>query len=390
MILQRWQQVFDQHHNAVALTADGRGFTFAELQTLALDHTGDVAQGSTLEVVVALLAAILKQGVVQVVEKDRQRRMPWVTPPPGTFLVKQTVGSTGMRRCQFFSAEQIMADVDRLHAAMKLVECDAVVSAISPAHSYGLTVTVLQTLLQGLPLQVVNEPFPQQVKAALSRCERAFLPGIPALWKAWLIGQVDLSAVHHAVSAGSPLSLELERRCLETRGVKLHNLYGTSESGAISYDASETLREEASDVGALLPGVELLPHPRGAVFVRSSAVGMGYDENLPGEIMGEGEFLSCDVGELRAGRLHWISCQGAGINVAGRKISPHEIAAKLSHTLGLAVEVRGEICADVERCQQVVARVAVPAEELTMAFKQRACANLAPWELPRRWESLGA
>jgi long-chain acyl-CoA synthetase len=334
---------------------------------------------------VAILSAILKGGTVQVVEKDRSRRIAVSPVPAETFLIKQTVGSTGVRRCQFFSEAQILADVDRLHAAMGLAECDGAVGAISAAHSYGLTVTVMQTLLHGLPLHVAEDPFPQQVSGALRGLQRAFLPGIPGLWRAWLIAGVDLSLVKRAVSAGSPLTLGLEQQCLEQRGVKLHNLYGTSESGAISYDASETLRSEASDVGELLPGVEI--ECGGALRVMSDAVGLGYDETLRGEEMGGGAFLTADEGELREGRLHWLGCHGAGINVAGRKISPGEIAVKLSQALGLAVEVRGEASVDAERCQHVVARVPVPAKELTLALKQKASVGLAPFELPRRWES---
>lgn len=386
MILQRWQHVLEQRRDAVALHSAERTLTFAALDAAARVFDGKVARGSVEEVMTGILAAILRQDYVQVVEKDREQRLPTRPPPAGVFLVKQTVGGSGLRRCQFFTAAQILADVDRLHAALKLDGCDAVVSAISPAHSYGLTTTVLQTLLHGLPLHAVAAPFPHLLGEAMEANERAFVPGIPALWRAWLMAGVPMRRAALCVSAGSPLSLELERRFREAHGMKLHSLYGTSEAGAISYDAKDTPREDASDVGTLLPGVHAEVTENGLLQVRSDAVGLGYDELLPGEVFGDGQFLTCDEAEVAGERLRWLRCRGEGINVAGRKLAPGEIAAKLRQVLGLdGVRVSGQASNDAERCQQVVAEVDLTPAELTPELRQRACASLAPWELPRRW-----
>ncbi|MEZ5384730.1 MAG: AMP-binding protein [Prosthecobacter sp.] len=386
MILQRWQHVLERRRDAVALYSAERTLTFAALDAAARDFDGKVARGSAEEVMTGILAAILRGDYVQVVEKDREQRLPSRPPPAGTFLIKQTVGGSGLRRCQFFTAAQILADVDRLHAALKLDGCDVVVSAISPAHSYGLTTTVLQTLLHGLPLHAVAAPFPQLLGEALKIHKCAFLPGIPALWRAWLMAGVPMDCVGLCVSAGSPLTLELERRFHEACGMKLHSLYGTSEAGAISFDASDVLREDASNVGMLLPGVQAWVTENGLLQVHSDAVGLGYDDLLPGEVFGGGEFLTCDEAEVAGERLRWLGCRGEGINVAGRKLAPGEIAAKLRQALGVeGVRVSGQASADAERCQQVVAEVDLSPAELTPELRQRACASLAPWELPRRW-----
>ena len=386
MILQRWQHVLEQRRDAVALHSAERTLTFAALEAMAHDFDGRVARGSVEDVLVGVLAAILRGESVQVVEKDREKRQPPRPPPAGTFLIKQTVGGSGLRRCQFFTAAQILADVDRLHVALKLDRCDAVVSAISPAHSYGLTTTVLQTLLHGLPLHAVAAPFPHLLAEALQSHERTFLPGIPALWRAWLMAGVPLQRAGLCVSAGSPLTLELEQRFREAHGRKLHSLYGTSEAGAISYDASETPRQDAADVGTLLPGVHAQVTENGLLQVRSAAVGLGYDDPLPGEVFGDGEFLTCDEAALTGEHLRWLGCRGEGINVAGRKLAPGEIAAKLRLALGVeGVRVSGQTSSDAERCQQVLAEVDLTPAELTPELRQRACASLAPWELPRRW-----
>ncbi len=390
MIGERWQQVLEKHGDEVALHHPAGRLTFARLDEEArrLKPTGDyvLAQGGAAELLRAVLAGVLHGRCVHVVEKDRSRRVPEGGVPAGAFLIKQTVGGSGLRRCQFFTAAQVLADVDRLHAALGLDQCGACVAAISPAHSYGLSVTVLQTLLHGLPMHWVPEPFPAPLGEALRQHERVFLPGIPALWRAWLRAGVPLANVSLAVSAGSPLTLALERNAWEAAALKLHNLYGASECGAVSYDASQLPREDERDVGALLPGVSAEVDAQGLLLVQSSSVGLGYDEILAGECFGEGRFRTCDRGEVKDHRLLFQECAGAGINVAGRKLSPEEIAAKLRAATGLKkLSVHGVPSRDPERCQEVVAVVGVPASELTPAFRGTACLGLSPWEIPRRW-----
>lgn len=349
---------------------------------------GDVfiAQGDTPDILRATLAGLLRGVPVQWVEKDRQRRVPVIPPPEGTAFIKQTVGGTGVRRCQFFSFDQVAADVDRLYDALDLSHRGVAVAVISCAHSYGLTMTVMQTLLHGVPLCWAPQPFAQPLMEALRHHERAFLPGVPAMWKAWLMGQVTFANISLAVSAGSPLTRELEAMARGKHGLKLHNLYGTSECGAISWDAGESPRDDARDLGTLLPGVETETDVEGCLIVKSSSVGLGYDETLPGEIFGNGMLATCDAVSVERGHLKLKKLLGRGINVAGRKLSPDEIAAKIRHAGDLGeVRVFGAPSRDPERCQDIVAQVPLPQTEIDVAFKTKVCAALAPWEVPRRW-----
>lgn len=391
----RWQQILQAQGDNVALWLPDGVVTYRELESraraLPVQHCPQLGafylgQGDGAEVTVAVLAGFLTGLPVQVVEKDRQRRVPVASAPPGTALVKQTVGSSGWRRCQFFSLAQIAADVDRLHEALGLSDCTLALAPLSVAHSFGLTTTVLQTLLNGLPTHWLPTPFPTGLAEALAQSECVFLPGVPAMWKAWLIAGLDLSRVRLAVSAGSPLTLDLEKRVRESFGLKLHNLYGTSECGAISYDASEEPRVSAEDLGTILPGIECRTGAQGRLAVHSDGVGFGYDETLPGEFFEAPEHLTSDLIQPQGRQLHYQSCAGAGINVASRKLSPAEIAAKISESLGgVSVRISGSPSRDPERVQDVVCHLDLPPETLTQEFKAKVCAALAPWEVPRRW-----
>lgn len=391
MFGERWDRIVAERGAQAALyLADGRATTFRELdaEARAAKPTGDyvLVQGEVPQILRLLLAGFLYGVPVQLVEKDRSRRIPASPPPAGTALIKQAVGGSGVRRCQFFTFDQIAADVDRLHAALDLGSRGTGVAAISCAHSFGLTTTVLQTLLNGVPTCYAPQPFAQPLTEAMKHHRRVFLPGVPALWKAWLRGDVCFDNISLAISAGSPLTLDLERMALEQHGLKIHNLYGTSECGAVSWDETLDLREDGRDIGAPLPGVQTQTDAGGRLVVTSSSVGLGYDDQLPQENYGAGVFTTSDLVEREGDRLRFERCTGAGINVAGRKLSPLEIAEKIMRASKLdQVTIYGAQSRDPERCQDIVAEVCLPQAEIDPAFKITACSLLAPWEVPRKW-----
>jgi long-chain acyl-CoA synthetase len=394
MFADRWKQILTLRGDDVALWHPGGALTFCALEEAARVLPSAIcgrlgrhylAQGDGPEITIALLAGFLTGRPVHLVEKDRSRRVPTCCVPRNVALVKQTVGSSGVRRCQFFTLAQVVADVDRLHLAMGLDACAVALAPLSVAHSFGLTTTVLQTLLNGLPTHWLPTPFPCGLTEALGQHERVFLPGVPAMWKAWLLSGLDMSRVKLAVSAGSPLTLELEAKVRETFQLKLHNLYGTSETGAISYDASEELRKEAGGLGTLLPGVQAAVEG-GRLVVTSDAVGLGYDTVQRGELFSLGRHRTWDRIHMKGDALIYNGCEGPGINVASRKLSPEVIAEKIRAATGVRhVRIHGQLSRDAERVQDVVACLGVTPEQLTCEFKSKACAALAPWEVPRHW-----
>jgi len=392
MFGERWHSILTEHADEVALHIDGRRWTFADLdaharRTPTAAEPILVAKGSALDLLTAFIQSAHTVRPVQVVERDRDQRQALCPLPADTQVIKQTVGGAGVRRCQYFTAAQILADVDRLHAALRLDQCNIAIAAISPAHSYGLSVSVLQTLFHGLPLHVVNEPFPDLISQAIAEYDQIFLPGIPTLWKAWLQARhAAWPKVRLAVSAGSPLTSALELQAFAQQGLKLHNLYGTSETGSVAYDASDTPRDDTTVLGTLLPGVELTTTDADGAVIHSDAVGLGYDHLIAGEHFGDGSFKTTDHLSIENERVRFHDHRGAGINVAGRKLSPGEIAHKLEQATGLrGIIVRGQASRDPERCQEVVAIFPLPTSALTPAFRAQACSHLSPWEMPRKW-----
>ena len=188
-----------------------------------------------------------------------------------------------------------------------------------------------------------------------------------------------------AVSAGAPLSLELETEVHESCGLKLHNFYGASECGGIYYDSGTAPRSSAADLGSPLDGVEVSVHESGRFLVASSSVALGYESAREGEILGGGVFLTQDSGTLAGHRLSLESSGAESINVAGRKIGPAKIEAALMAT-GLVerAKVFGLPSQDPERVEEIAALVQIRAASLD-DLRHAAAAALAGWELPRHW-----
>lgn len=363
--------------------------TFSDLAR-ALDHlpaaTGPVpACGTALEIALATLRGWRDGQPVLPLERPDAEIPDLAGIPDEIAHLKLTPGNDGRPRTVRFTAEQIAADADRLVGAMGLSPDTPNLATLSLAHSYGYSSIILPLLLHGVPVRAVEVPFPAVVAAAWSHHEAVVVPAVPSMWRAWLRSGILADApIRLAVSAGAPLPLELERRAWDDHGLKLHNFYGATECGGISWDPGDTPRDDPQDLGEPLPGVEVEVAPSGRLLVRSSSVALGYDSSRSDERLGGGEFLTADVGRRIGGRVRLDSSAGGHINVAGRKIGPARVEAVLTAT-GLVRDARvfGIPSHDPERVDEVAALVP-PGTDLA-ALRAAAAAKLAGWETPRHW-----
>ena len=390
MLYSRWQDILGKHRDRLAVIDGEDRWTFGDLaerlEAMPPAFGPIFARGGVPEVAVAVLRGWRDGQPVLPLEKDAPD--PGVPPliPEGTAHLKLTPGIAGKPRAVFFTAEQIAADADRLAAAMELHPLVPNLAAISVTHSYGFSSIMLPLLLHGVPVHAVEVPFPRVVAEALAAHERMVVPAVPSIWKAWhRSGILAHAKIALAVSAGAPLSLELEAAVYESFALKLHNFYGASECGGISFDDSRVPRESAADLGTPLHGVGVSVHESGRFLITSNAVAGGYAEAREGEILGGGRFLTQDFGEIENGRLLLASSGAESINVAGRKIGPAKIEAALMAT-GLVARARvfGVASHDPERVEEITAMVELMGGSLD-ELRQAAVAALAGWECPRHW-----
>lgn len=391
MLHSRWLHTLDRFADSTALFEGGRRWTFADLaRELALCRVATspvTASGTASEIVLAVLQGWRdRQPIVPLEKGSALPPLPSAIPEKAAHL-KLTPGIAGNPRAVLFSAAQIGADADRIAAAMDLTPEVPNLAAISLTHSYGFSSIVLPLLLHGVPVHAVDVPFPKVIADAFALHDSVVLQAVPSMWRAWhRSGVLDSAKIARAVSAGAPLSLELERAVFAQSGLKLHNFYGASECGGISYDASLVPRDCASLLGTTLPGVEVTVHPSGRLMVESDSVAMGYDTTRDGEILGQRRFLTQDFGRVTGGHVHLDGSGAESINVAGRKIGPAKIeAALLASGVVERARVYGIPSPDPERVEEIVAMVRLKSGTLEQ-LRQQMTETLAGWELPRHWE----
>lgn len=390
MLYRRWLETCRRHADRPAIY-DGDGMTtFGELLS-ALDrmpsHSGPVvARSGGIEFFVKILSAWRDGQAVIPLERDAPAPVLKTPPPVGTCLVKHTPGARGIFRGICFNDAQVAADGDRLVSAMGLSPVVPVLCVISPAHSYGFSNVVMPLVLHGVPVHFAAAAFPSVIREIFKKHDKLVVPGVPSVWRAWHRAGILVDApISLAISAGAPLSLELEKEVFAASGLKIHNFYGASECGGISWDDSLVPRSSADDVGVALPGVKVRVGRGGRLRVESDSVAMA-----DGDLTGDGCYLTPDLGRIdESGGIHLTGSVGEGINVAGRKVSPGGIEDVLLAT-GLILQARvcGIPSTDVERVEEIAADVELKPGVTMAQLKSAAAANLPSWELPRHWKPI--
>lgn len=392
----RWQEMAAGQPDILALhDLSGRTWTFGELAAAA-DHrppaVGPIAYpaGRSADFLLAVLSAWKYGQVVCPLDGPA----PAVLPPEellesqGISHLKLTSGSTGTPRMVLLTASQLLADCENICATMGLRPDWPNIGLISLAHSYGFSNLVLPLLLRGIPLLLGPDSLPATLTKGLAMGRAFTLPAVPALWRAWRDAAVISPAIRLAISAGAPLTVDLERSIYESTGLKVHNFYGSSECGGIAYDRTATPRSEGQWVGTAMQQVQLSLVDDGRLAVSSQAVATGYwpADSESDAALHAGTFITADLVDLREGEVRLLGRADDSINVAGRKLHPSDVeAVLLSHPSVRCCVVFAVPSADRERCDDIVAAVNLCEESALPEIKRAAAAQLSAWQTPRQW-----
>ena len=394
MLYPRWLETSRRHAGRPAVYDGGTIVSFEELAArVDLEPRADkpvIARTGGVDFFIAILRAWRDGQPVIPVEREAPEPVLKSAPPAEARLVKYTPGASGIPRAIFLNDSQVIADGDRLFTSMDLSVQVPNLAVISLAHSYGFSNVVMPLLLHGMPVCLAPVPFPRVIEEIFTNHASLVVPAVPSIWRAWhRAGILKALPIRLAISAGAPLGLALETEVFESAGLKIHNFYGASECGGISFDRSEQPRRSADEVGELLPGVDVSIGDGGRLLVRSDAVAMGYDECREDDLLENGSYLTRDIGFLDGrSTLHLSGNTGGAINVSGRKVSPAKVEAALMAT-GLLERVRvfGVQSSDPERFEEISALYELRHDGTIDAIKAATAHRLEPWELPRHWHA---
>lgn len=311
-------------------------------------------------------------------------------------LLKLTSGSTDFPKAALTEEVHLWHDGRHVIEAMGIGRHDVNLACIPLAHSYGLGNLVMPLVLQGTPLALRDSFNPGRLADDVAETDASVFPGVPFMFDHLCTSPlVDAlpASLRLAISAGARLDAATVRAFHGKFGRKIHSFYGCSETGGISYDDAADLRDPVS-AGRPMPDtdVTLLPHEQaesgaGRIHVSGNAVTAGYASQVADtstSSFSDDGFLTGDLGYFdAAGQLSLTGRISAFVNVAGRKVDPHEVERVLLGIPGIAdARVFGVACD--KRGQKLVACIVAREAGVTRAFVRKRCAErLSPHKIPR-------
>jgi long-chain acyl-CoA synthetase len=297
-------------------------------------------------------------------------------------LIKSTSGTTGAPRALLFRDAEMLADGRQICAAMDIREDDLNLGLIPWGHSYGLGNLIMPLILQGTAIVFGAVPLPQAIASVVETWRPTIFPAVPALLRALVdasIAPEQLASLRTVISAGAPLTPEIAQSFHARFGRRVHNFYGSSETGGISYDATGDSAALARGVGQALPGVQLSFDRRGRLIVSSDAVFRIGNRQCPA-------FRTNDLARISEhGELVLLGRAGRFVKIGGRRLN----LAEVEHVLKQLPGVRDALVTPhAERTDALAAAVVTERSgaEIREALRDR----LAPWKIPKKILTLAA
>jgi acyl-CoA synthetase (AMP-forming)/AMP-acid ligase II len=380
-----WQATADRGTTKTAvIDADtGREWTYHELTTLAeriaapLDgRIVPICQPNSASWLAAFLAvqkigaaALPLDPSLPTETQERTVRRAIRGLPARWCCIKLTSGTTGNLKFVYCSAANLRADGEHIIRTMRIRPTDCNLAVIPLGHSYGLGNLVMPLLLQGTAVVCAQTFVPRQILQWIEQYRVSILPTVPAILRALaqIEGVVKPPSLRLVISAGAPLSAEVAQQFYRRYGIKIHNFYGSSETGGICYDRTGHATLSGRSVGKPVHDVAVRIRRDGRVFVSSRA----------------GTAPLPDLGEWnRYGELRLLGRVGEMANIGGKKVSPAEVERSLRALRGVSdawvavvKDKRGNDCL-AAAVETVRGRVEIETELLRA---------LPPWKLPKTW-----
>jgi acyl-CoA synthetase (AMP-forming)/AMP-acid ligase II/NADPH:quinone reductase-like Zn-dependent oxidoreductase/3-oxoacyl-(acyl-carrier-protein) synthase/acyl carrier protein len=336
-------------------------------------------------------------------------------PHLGRALYLYTSGSEGYKKRICRSQENLYHEAMNFVGSAKLGPSDTILCLVPLYHSYGLGMGLLAAVGAGATLVLLGPgaddgaeelPFVARCREVLDLLEREaarMLVGVvyqyDALAQLPREHQAAMSSVRWAISAGNRLPLEVYHRFLDRFGVRIRQLYGSTETGSVAVNLVESTDFNPESVGACLEnvsvrlvdehGAEVADGEVGAVLVSSPVLPPGGYDGKPDatrEAFAGGYYRTGDLGCRGAnGILCIVGRKQTFIETAGYKVDPKEVeAVLLDHPKVSEVVVLG---VDTPGLGQTVKAFVVPGAPCHEAELAAHCRDrLAAYKVPRAFE----
>jgi acyl-coenzyme A synthetase/AMP-(fatty) acid ligase len=285
--------------------------------------------------------------------------------------IKVTSGTGSVPKAIECRAEHLLADGENVARTMGIRSGDVNLAAIPLGHSYGLGNLVMPLIMQGTAVVAASEFVPRQLLEWIGRYRVTVFPGVPALFRVLVAlpaQKEKLDSLRTVISAGAMLPAPVAQAFHERFGLRIHNFYGSSETGGICYDRTGSASQTSRSVGKPLRGVTVTVKGK-TITVASAAVATRNGRHCVG-----------DFGEWNArGELVLLGRRGQGANIGGKKVNPLEVERVLR---ALPAVTDASVWRRQDQGRDVLA--AVVESRATRGEIERALAEKLPaWKLPR-------
>ena len=290
-----------------------------------------------------------------------------------TCCIKITSGTGALPKAIACRAEHLLADGRHIIATMGIRPRDINLAAIPLGHSYGLGNLVLPLIMQGTAVVCAREYLPRQLLDWIAHHRVTVFPAVPALFRVLAAlpkSAMNIESMRTVISAGAVLTPAVAQAFHARFGRKIHNFYGSSETGGICYDRTGTASLTGRSVGQALEGV--------TVTVKGERLTV----TSPAVATRSGSWRLNDFGEWNPhGELVLLGRGGQGANIGGKKVHPLEVERILRAMPGVTD-------AAVWLIQDQGRDVLVAGVETTKSraqIEKALAAQLPAWKLPKTY-----
>lgn len=356
--------------------------------------------------------------------RDGERAIEPMTHAPGPYrgraLYLYTSGSEGYKKRICRTQENLYYESINFVRSAGLGPDDTVTCLVPLYHSYGLgngllaavgagatlvlVPALMQEVLGGEPVELPFAARCEEILSLIDREDTRVLAGVAHQYDAMaeLPRERDrgalpaLSSLRWCLSSGNRLPLEVYQRFFDRFGVRIRQLYGSTETGSIAANLVTGSEFRPDVVGACLDNVEVVivdEHDRplpagevGAVLVASPVLAPdGYDGNPEATraAFANGSYRTGDLGCLDAGGvLRIVGRKQTFIETGGYKVDPKKVeAVLLDHPQVREVVVLGVHAASLGQVVKAVVVAGHGCDQESLAAYCRG--RLAAYEVPQ-------
>jgi len=270
----------------------------------------------------------------------------------GRVLLQYSSGSTGTPKTIARTQADLVFEADAFGATASIDSGDRILTVVPLFHAHGFANCMLATVRAGAVMILQSGFNRQEVLTALKNEAVSVFPGVPFMFKMLAhspgIEKGEFPSLRLAFSAGAPLDEATAALFPKKFGVPLRQLYGSTETGAVSINLGDCQGGSWASVGRPLRGIEIKivdeqgrecpPGTEGELLVGSPGMTAGYvnSGSVGNQSFDDGFFRSGDLGRIdQSGDLYICGRKTLFINVSGNKVDPTEVEAVISDHPGV-------------------------------------------------------